>query len=127
MKKIFVIMVLSVLLIGSIFSENWKKVDTKVLSDEAWYEFVLDRPGFTYTKTTDCYIKEVLTVSPWIENQIVKEIFVDVDSIEFKDVVAREAGYSSYKEYQEELAYYNIMAFANIISDVGVLAGNSLR
>lgn len=127
MKKFFGIMVLSVLLIGSMFSENWKKIDTKVLSDEAWYQFVLDRPDFTYTKTTDCYIKEVLTVSPWIENQIVKETFIDVDSIEYKNAIAREAGYSSYKEYQEELAYYNIMAVANILSDVGVIAGNSLR
>lgn len=127
MKKFFGIMVLSVLLIGSMFSENWKKIDTKVLSDEAWYQFVLGRPDFTYTKTTDCYIKEVLTVSPWIENQIVKETFIDVDSIEYKNAIAREAGYSSYKEYQEELAYYNIMAVANILSDVGVIAGNSLR
>lgn len=127
MKKFFGIMVLSVLLIGSMFSENWKKVDTKVLSDEAWYQFVLDRPDFTYTKTTDCYIKEVLTVSPWIENQIVKEVLVDVDSIEYKNAVAKSAGYSSYKEYQEELAYYNIMATANIVSNIGTLVGSSLK
>ena len=127
MKRIFTIITLLVLLTSTVVSENWKKIDTKVLSDEAWYEFVLDRPNNIYTKTTDCYIKEVLTVSPWIENQIVKETFIDVDSIEYKNAVAREAGYSSYKEYQEELAYYNIMVIANILSDVGVLAGNSLR
>ena len=107
MKKFFGIMVLSVLLIGSMFSENWKKIDTKVLSD--------------------FYIKEFLTVSPWIENQIVKETFIDVDSIEYKNAVAKSAGYSSYKEYQEELAYYNIMATANIVSNIGTLVESSLK
>lgn len=123
MKRIFTIVTLLVLVTATAVSENWKKIDTEVLADEAWYEFVLDRPNYTYTKITDLDVKEVLTVSPWIENQVVKETFIDIDSTEFKNAIAREAGYVSYEEYQEALFASKVDAIANFLSSLG----NNLR
>lgn len=126
--KRFIITILAItVLVGSVFATDWKKVDTKVFSDEAWYQFTLDRPDYTYTKITDNYIKETLSVSPWIENQIVKETFIDVDSIEYKNAIARASGYASYKDYQNEIAYYNTLAIANILSNIGTIAGDTLK
>ena len=76
MKKFIITITLLITLVGSVFATDWRKVDTKVFSDEA---------------------------------------------------CARASGYASYKDYQNEIAYYNTLAIANILSNIGTIAGNTLK
>lgn len=90
MKRFLVTIVTFLVLVASVSAFEWKKVKTEVVADHDYYEWILDMSNQTLVEYPNEETKLVMSVSEWISDQIVIEMYVADYSKEIKEAEAKE-------------------------------------